>query len=77
MKLPHSMNLFDLNNLFELLGKIREDIGKEVQFSIDSSGMMYIRVLQTQEQLYRFDDYYDVLLAMGRYFPENEVLEDK
>jgi hypothetical protein len=69
------MNLIDLKNIFELLDKIREDIGKEVQFSADSSGMMYIRVLQTQEELYRFEDHLDVLCVMDRYFHQDEVTE--
>lgn len=62
------MQLIDLKNILELLGKIREDIGKEVQFTVDSSGMMYIRVLQSQEILYRFDDHFDIFAAMDRFY---------
>jgi hypothetical protein len=75
MKVTHGMNLIDLKNIFELLGKIREDIGKEVQFSADSSGMMYIRVLQTQEELYRFKDHLDVIIAMDYYSHPVEISE--
>ena len=75
MKVTHGMNLIDLKNIFDLLGKIREDIGKEVQFSADSSGMMYIRVLQTQEELYRFEDYYDVISVMDNYSYQVEATE--